>query len=125
MFRFVYVPGTKLPLHCPLCFDVPLLQAFRARADTLKNRAPDMWFNRLCFYYCKIKLIYKVYYMLTKSQRSTEVNSTCFICPCTGVRSLDCRRTAMPHYDAFLSVRLRSLHVVVRPLCGGAETVLR
>jgi len=30
----------------------------------------------------------------------------------------------MPHYDAFLSVRLRSLHVVVRPLCDGAETVL-
>jgi hypothetical protein len=37
---------------------------------------------------------------------------------------VDCRRTAMPHYEAFLSVRLRSLHVVVRPPCDGAETVL-
>lgn len=62
--------------------------------------------------------------MLTKSQRSTEVNSTWFICPCTRVQSVDCRSIAMPHYDAFLSVRLRSLHVVVRPLCDGAETVL-
>lgn len=63
--------------------------------------------------------------MLTKSQRSTEVNSTCFIRLCTGVRSLDCRRTAMPHYDTFLYVRLRSLHGVARPLCDRAETVLR
>jgi hypothetical protein len=62
--------------------------------------------------------------MLTKSQRSTEVNSTWFICPCTRVRSVDCRSVAMPHYNAFLYVRLRSLHVPVRPLCDGAETVL-
>jgi hypothetical protein len=72
----------------------------------------------------KIKFIFIGYYMLTKSQRSTEVNSTWFICPCTRVRSVDCRSIAMSHYDAFLSVRLRSLYVAVRPLCDGAETVL-